>query len=529
MRLRQSCGLFEALFRFAVLALLGAGAACRAAESATCLSADVPGNLFAEGAPLTLHCTPPREWPAGESCRLDVVDAAEQPVASLSLSAGGTDGAVRSSLTLDAGGRRYLQVRMKRAAHPETVVQTLTLAVVPAVAQDARFGFNARPEQATLVKRLGGKWVRAHIPWEQAGDGKPFDGKGIEKTIDGIHGGGCEVAGISSYSLPWASVFAPDDKRPMHDFFSPPRPAPWDAYIRDAAHRMQGKVPVFELWNEANFDMFWRSTPDTFEQRVADYSALLKRSAAILRQEAPAVRITNGSVVDTRESVASRFVEALLQAGCADAFDILNLHYYRGTSQPEPVTKDKQGRDRSLETYLGTFADMQRAHHLRKPVWMTEIGWPTVDPGGWGTVSELDQARFMVRSHVLCFAAGVETVLWFQLESKDFGICVEGRGPKPALPAYVQLVKALAGKPFRRVVAAGKERVYQFGGETGPQVWIAWGTQEATWTPPPGLVAERAETMLGEPLPLKSGAALAIGASPVYLFGQEKAASATPL
>jgi hypothetical protein len=46
-------------------------------------------------------------------------------------------------------------------------------------------------------------------------------------------------------------------------------------------------VPIFEVWNEPNFDWFWRSVPDTPAQRLDDYAALLKRSYALLKKAAP--------------------------------------------------------------------------------------------------------------------------------------------------------------------------------------------------------------------------------------------------
>ena len=427
----------------------------------------------------------------------------------------------RMEVTVPAVGRRWVNLRLADPAAPERILAERSVAILrPAPAADRRFGFNARPDLAPLVRRLGGCWVRGHIPWEQEGEGKPFAGKGIEKTIAPVRAAGCEVFGISNYSLPWASVYAAEDTRPMREFFSPPRPAAWDAYIRDVAPRLAGQVPAFEVWNEPNFDQFWRSTPDTFAQRIQDYSELLKRTRAILREGAPGVLVTNGSLVDTRNSSAHAFLRAIIEKGCAESFDVLNIHYYNSTRPPErlpPPAADAKARDRSLETYLEGFRQIQAEFKITKPVWMTEIGWPTVDPGGWGTVSELDQARFLVRSHVLCFAAGVEAVMWFQLEGKDFGVWEPERGPKPAFAAYAQLVQALRGKAFRRWVGEGSARAALFGG-TDEAVIVAWALEPAEWPLPPGAKVTRAESLLGESRPLPDGHAVKLDPSPVYLF-----------
>jgi len=499
-----------------VVCMTGLAAEPEAAGPA--LSVLAPDGVVSLGDPVRVRIGP---GAGGGPLTLTAEDAAGTPVTALTVAA--APGAARVELEVPCEGRRWLRLRLAEAAAPAIVLAERTVAVLPpAPVADRRFGFNAPPALAPLVRRLGALWVRNHIPWEQAGEGKPFGGNGIENTIGPVKAAGCETFGISSYSLPWASVHAPDDPRPMREFFSPPRPEAWDAYVRDAAARMAGRVPVFEVWNEPNFDHFWRSVPDTFGQRVADYSALLRRTAAILREAAPETRVTNGSVVDTRHASAHAFLRALLEAGCGDSFDILNIHYYNGTRPPErlpaPPGGEAPARDRSLEAYLDGFRQIQAEFKTAKPVWMTEMGWPTVDPGGWGAVSEAEQAQFMVRSHVLCFAAGVESVLWFQLAGSEFGLWQAERGPKPGLVAYAQLMRAVCGRAFRCWLSEGMVRAAVFGaGEEA--VIIAWSLEAAEWRLPPGARVARAENMLGEACGGPVAGGIRLDGSPVYLFG----------
>ena len=427
-----------------------------------------------------------------------------------------TGAVTRVGLPRKAAEHRYLKLAVTGQGRAQFAPAALSFVVLPPpVPQDRRFGFNAQPARAPVVKRLGGLWVRNHIPWEQDAADKPFRTNGIEHVIRTTVDGGCEVFGISSYSLAWASVVATNDDRPMRNYFSVPRPEPWEAYILHAAQQIRGRVPAFEVWNEWNFDMFWRSVPDTPEQRLDDYAALLKRSYAILKQAAPELRVTTGSMVTTRDSDSQAQLRGLLARGCARSFDIVNVHYYRGAGGPEGRTWQpaEQG---SLDQFLDGFTNILASAHLSTPLWMTEMGWSSTDPG-WGYVSEFEQACCLVRSHVLCFSRGVEVVLWFKLDEEPFGIMAAQAGSKPAVAAYAQLVRALQGRSFARPLATDTARAYGFTGGNGALV-IAWASRPTAWSLPADLSLTRAENMLGEPVRLSPAKPLPLDRAPLYLW-----------
>lgn len=413
-------------------------------------------------------------------------------------------------VTLETAHRRYLRLRLEDAQHPAQAPGWISVGVLPRkVGQDRRFGFNATPEQSPVVRQLGGTWVRCHMPWEQGGEQQPLGSAALDKTIGLIHAGGCEVFGISSYSLPWASVVGPDDTRPMREYFSPPRPQPWEAYLRFTAQQIRGQVPLFEVWNEPNLDLFWRSTPNTFEQRVTDYAGLLKRSYPILKAENPGLQVTTGSICNQRNSLAQKFFQELLDAGCGSCFDVVNLHYYSSSRPPED----------GLPQYLGDFRDLVAKTGKPRPLWLTEIGWTTEDNQYFKPISEWDQAAFLVRAHVLAFAAGVETVIWFQLESADLGVMVAGRGPKPAAVAYAQMVGALRDRKLKDSLVEGTVHIARFHGDRD-DVMVVWSTDPSEWRLPRGFSLKRAENVLGEQVNLPTRKRISLTSAPVYLFGR---------
>ena len=482
------------------------------------LGADRTNLVYTDGEKIEIRVEAVSNAPAGQRLRLVGEDAWGRKIFDRSVAALAAGESRR--LRIDADGRRYLRLRLTLRAEPAATNAMLSLVVLPppAATPDPRFGFNTAPRLSPLVRRLGGFWVRAHMPWEQGAEGQPLKTAGIDRTVAEIQSGGCQVFGISSYSVPWAAVYAPDDQRPMRGHFSVPRPAPWDAYVEHAARAIREKVPVFEVWNEPNMDMFWVSVPDTFEQRLDDYAALLKRTYPIMKRAAPELRITNGAIVNTSDGKQHRYFDGLLQRGCGGAFDILNLHYYRGGRAPEAMEPRPEDR---LEAYLGRFRDTLIQAH-----WMTEIGWSSTDPG-WGFCSEFDQMCYMIRAHVLCFANGVETVLWFKLEGEPFGLLDETRGPKPALAAYAQLVNALRGKTYRTALADENCRVYVFAGEDDDAVAVAWALKPASWRLSESYKVSRVENALGEPVrPPIHGGLVALTEVPIFLHGHWKSALA---
>ncbi len=420
-------------------------------------------------------------------------------------------------IRLPKADRHYLKLRLVSTDQPTVTLDWCALAVIaPIAATDARFGFNTQPDLAPLVRQLGGRWVRTHLPWEQGRPDQPQGTNGTERAIAAIHAAGCEVFGISSYSLPWASVTAPDDRRSMRGFFSVPRPEPWDAYVQHVARQVRGRVPIFEVWNEPNFDHFWASVPNTPEQCLDDYAALLRRTHAIMKREAPELRVTTGSIVSLKSRNHHPYFRGLLARGCGEAFDVLNVHYYRGGTSPEDTARGAEGR---LETFLDGFTQALRDARLERPVWMTEIGWSSTDPG-WGFVSEYEQMCYLVRSHVLCFANQVEAVLWFKLEDEPFGLLSLERGPKPAAAAYAQMVRALGGKAFRTALASDNCRAYLFG-DGSDQVVVAWALSPESWHLPEGSRITRMENALGETMPRpRRDAMLALTGAPIYLHGR---------
>ncbi|MCX7767292.1 MAG: hypothetical protein N2246_11365, partial [Candidatus Sumerlaeia bacterium] len=90
-----------------------------------------------------------------------------------------------------------------------------------------------------------------------------------------------------------------------------------------------------------------------------------------------------------------------------------------------------------------------------KPIWLTEIGWPTNIGGG---VSELRQAELLTRTYLLASTIpDIQTTFWYWLgpdgekewwAEDRFGILHQDWTPKPAYVAFQHLIKILQGADF---------------------------------------------------------------------------------
>jgi hypothetical protein len=93
----------------------------------------------------------------------------------------------------------------------------------------------------------------------------------------------------------------------------------------------------------------------------------------------------------------------LFKNGGLPYMDVISDHPYATLYITSP---ELQG----LGEEMGKLQDLVKRYNNghAKPIWITEIGWPT----SWLHVSEHTQANYLVRSTVLSLAAGVQKIFW---------------------------------------------------------------------------------------------------------------------
>ena len=197
--------------------------------------------------------------------------------------------------------------------------------------------------------------------------------------------------------------------------------------------------------------------------------------------------------------------------------DAVSVHPYRYPSAPEDKVAGMTLVEemKNIKTLIGKYSGKQN-------IWITEVGWPTHK--GSRETTETDQARMLVRAHVLMLSTGVvEKLFWYDLmddgagrayNENNFGILRNAKFncmPKPAYSAYAVMSSLLSGADFV------KERNFH-ADALAFEFKTASGTVIAAWSPktsaavavPAGM---KVIDMMGNTL---GAGAVTLTASPVY-------------
>ncbi len=204
-------------------------------------------------------------------------------------------------------------------------------------------------QQFSLMRQAGIGWARTDFDWSgvQREAGGAWDFSLLERTVKMAEEGGITILPILAYDVPWASpAFRHLDA--------------WRDYVRQTVSHFKGRLRYWEVWNEQDLEQFWKDTPNP-----ANYTQLLKAAYEQIKAvDTDAVVLLGGL-----SGIPMEFIRGIYEAGGGAYFDVMNVHPYRYPKIPEsPSLRDDLLRLRALMAEYGD-AD--------KPIWITEIGWPT--------------------------------------------------------------------------------------------------------------------------------------------------------
>ena len=210
--------------------------------------------------------------------------------------------------------------------------------------------------------------------------------------------------------------------------------ADWRAYVVAVASRYKDRAWGFEVWNEPNLDIFWKGS-------VAEFVAVAKVTVQAVHEAAPGVPVSVAGLA----SAGLDYLDALEAEGLVSEADAVSFH---------PYWLDAEG---SVDT-IGVVQDWLYQHHLDKPLWLTEYGWPT--GGTYPTATSLDgQAERLIRFQAGAAPLGVRANWMFaSYDWQDpvnvtdpsnsegfFGVAYRTAGDKPAAHAFQILAGLLPG------------------------------------------------------------------------------------
>jgi hypothetical protein len=304
----------------------------------------------------------------------------------------------------------------------------------------------------------------------------------------------------------WASA-SPDAQCPYGKGTcgAPASIAQWRHYVRTVAERYKGRIRHWELWNEADYRMFFLPT-----MPMADL-------AKAAREELSAVDPQNKLISPGYTSAAGlNALFAFLQSGGGRYVDIIGFHWYFD-SRPERLAAPIQNVRRLLRA----------SGAGDKPIWNTE-GAPLCrkhergDCQMDGDLSAAEQDAVAARAILTMWLNGVEAFAYYTVEgaggrtlallTDDFKSSTRAAAQLKRFSAWMVGARALGVKAWG---STGHAVELERGGE---RFMVAWAEAPNERLPAAQLGAFSKQEVLGEdPEPLAKGADLSVGRVPVRL------------
>ncbi len=201
-------------------------------------------------------------------------------------------------------------------------------------------------EELRLMRQLGIAWARSDFDWsgvQPNADTWRFEH--LDTVISNAESAGVQMLPILDYSVSFAN--------PAHRHLDL-----WERYVRTLVTRYRGRLPVWEVWNEQNLEGFWKNP------NADDYLPLLRRTYETVKGVDSNLLVAVGGYA----GVPLEYIGRLYELGGKGSFDIMNVHPYSHPAVPEESLERRLGELRALMARHGDGA---------KPVWFTELGWPT--------------------------------------------------------------------------------------------------------------------------------------------------------
>lgn len=316
-------------------------------------------------------------------------------------------------------------------------------------------GFKQMDRIAALARDAGVKWTREEFQWQRLEPRRgEFDFSFYDKLVETAQRNGLSVYGLFAYWTPWTK---PYEEEGFRDYCTA---------LRKVVQRYKKVIKHWEIYNEPNI-FFWSGPHER-------YPALLKMAYEAVKAEDPEAEVLGCSTA----GIDFKFIQMCMDAKAP--LDALTIHPYRGVLN-EKIFIDELIRARALAN--------------NRPVWITEMGWPTIP----GHATERQQATYLVRSYLSAIGCKAScNICWYNFKNdgwnpyyneENFGITYVDLKPKPAYRALAQICRTFTeGTPQLQQldVAHTSTRVYVFRMGQASAIWSDGGVVRVRANVPEG-------------------------------------------
>ncbi len=236
-----------------------------------------------------------------------------------------------------------------------------------------------------------------------------------------------------------------------------------------------GQINSIEVYNEFNGSFGSRGN-GLAGSRPDSYVKMLKKTYETIKDQYPDVTVVGMATAGTPLD----WIEEVFKLGGLDYMDVVSIHPYQSQRPPDGMVQAVRSTQQLMRQYN---------NDVEKPIWYTEIGWPTKASIG---IPENSQANFVVRTYVQAFAEGVEKIFWYDLMNDgmqedyyehhlgmlrnrldEFGPFT----PKPSYASYAAMTRELIDAAFDEQEYEGTDIFsYKFN-KNGEELRVVWANE----------------------------------------------------
>ena len=199
-------------------------------------------------------------------------------------------------------------------------------------------------DELALMSQAGITSVRCDIDWSvKKNPDTPWNFSRFDQVLEAAAARNIEVLPILNTPPKWATPVSEH----LEDF---------RAYVEEVLDHVDGKCSAIEVWNEENL-------PGNFPD-PAVYLKVLKIAHETIKARNPQIKVAFGGVTE----FGLDYLEAIYRMDGARYFDIYCCHPY---TLPYPPEGRLDTGLRKLKALMAKYGDAS------KPIWITEIGYPT--------------------------------------------------------------------------------------------------------------------------------------------------------
>lgn len=232
-----------------------------------------------------------------------------------------------------------------------------------------------------LMEEGGVGSLRFPIEWSQV---EPQPGVYDFARTDAIVAGAV-ARGIEPLPFVWASPEWLTGNKAIPPLGSSAEKRTWQDFLAVLVERYRGSIDRWQLWNEANFKVYWKPKPDP-----EGYAELVRISAKSIRAGDPDAEIILGGVAPVKRGMLPwEFLEGVYDVkGIERSFETIAVH---------PYFPELSGVEFQIRQALD---EVDAAGDRRAKLRITELGWasegPAADPM---TKGRKGQAKILTESY----------------------------------------------------------------------------------------------------------------------------------